>query len=215
MTNASERLVVNGIELSRDATDPGLWTYVPHGPVIARSPTGARLLQVIAAGPTAFLQATAEIDLPAALRGTLLEALQKQDPDARTVRSAVAAVPRVALEAKARDGAWQIVAEGRSSGLPPFTTALSGMISEELASSAKAALAGERGRLRLVARIVVPAPRRRERRADSSCAIEIEMPTASFESRSEAHEAETSGGADAVLDLEADLAELFPPERDP
>ena len=150
-------VVIDGIELQPDPADATTWIYVPPAPSLERRPDGAPQLSLIEAGPVAFLQATTRVDLPEEARARLLQQLQQTKPDARAVRAAPLFVRRMALESRATgDAGWETLVEGTSSGTPPWITALSATPNGAAAAAVKAAIAGERGRLRLSARIALP-----------------------------------------------------------
>ncbi|MCT9010795.1 hypothetical protein [Streptomyces rhizosphaerihabitans] len=145
-----EPVVLDGLELRPDPADPSVWTYVPPGPFLELGPDGRPALGVVDAGPVSFLQITTRLDLPDAARNALAGRLPHPQRPPATVRAATVAVTRVAVETRPPDGAWASVAEGASSGVPPWTTALAATLGAEQSAAVKAALGGTRGRMRLV-----------------------------------------------------------------
>ncbi|MGA4844265.1 hypothetical protein [Streptomyces sp. G45] len=140
-------VVVDGVELRPDPERPGSWTYVPPGPFLD-SPDAVSLLD---AGPVAFLQLTSRIDLPDGRRDAVRRGL---GPGA-DIHPAQVRVTRVAVETKSPDGVWVAVAEGTSSGVPPWTTALSASLDGDRRDAARAALGGTAGWMALVAELTV------------------------------------------------------------
>ncbi|KND28716.1 hypothetical protein [Streptomyces acidiscabies] len=149
-------VLVDGVELHPDPAHPDTWTYVPPGPFLD-TPDAVRLIE---ADAVSFLQVTSRIDLPDARRDALRGALA---PGA-DVRPAPVRVTRVAVETKSPDGVWTAVAEGTSSGIPPWTTALSASLDGDRQAAARAALGGTAGWMVLVAELTVAGkPERRTR----------------------------------------------------
>ncbi|WP_178854857.1 hypothetical protein, partial [Streptomyces acidiscabies] len=107
-------VLVDGVELHPDPGHPDTWTYVPPGPFLD-TPDAVRLIE-IEADTVSFLQVTSRIDLPDARRDALRGAL---GPGA-DVHPVQVRVTRVAVETKSPDGVWTAVAEGTSSGIPPW-----------------------------------------------------------------------------------------------
>jgi hypothetical protein len=150
-------LLVNGVELRRDPVDPTAWTYVPAGPLLETAPDGRAAIGLVEAGDVAFLQLTTRIDGPEPARAALLAGLRTRVGDGpRTVRPLPVVVRRVALQIAQPDGAWVDVAAGGSSGVPPWITALSAMLTAEQLVAVRAALGGERGRARLLGELEIP-----------------------------------------------------------
>ncbi|MCT9934394.1 hypothetical protein N5079_29735 [Planotetraspora sp. A-T 1434] len=148
-----EGIVLNGVEAWPDDAEPGVWTYVPPGPFLDRLPGGGRAIGLVEAGAVAFLQVTTRLDVPDQDRDTMRRGL----PAGSDLRPAPVTVRRVAVEVRTPDGGWAPVAEGTSSGLPPWTTALSATLDAAQAAAVKAALGGARDRLRLVGELTAPA----------------------------------------------------------
>jgi hypothetical protein len=207
MNDADCRIVIDGIELRERET--GLWTYIPKGPGLERGADGAPLLSVIQAGATAFLQATARIDLPEVSRTTLLTKLRERHPNAREIRSDVADVPRVALEMKAAGDVWAPLAQGRSSSLPPFLAALSCRLHPAELEAVSAALGGERKRLRLAATVRLRNRPSRERRLDAVEELRVETQAGSAAAHTATHAREAGDSGMRTLYLATDIAEFY------
>ncbi|KUN52665.1 hypothetical protein AQJ46_50755 [Streptomyces canus] len=146
-----EPVVLDGLELRPDPADPSVWTYVPPGPFLEFGPDGRPALGLVDAGAVCFLQITSRFDLPNAAREALparLLPLTGRPPAA--VRAVEVTVTRVAVEVRPPDGTWAPVAESTSSGISPWTTALSATLSADQTAAVKAAVDGTRGRMRLV-----------------------------------------------------------------
>ncbi|MEZ0073232.1 hypothetical protein [Planotetraspora sp. GP83] len=148
-----EAIVLNGVEAWPDDAEPGVWTYVPPGPFLDRLPGGGRAIGLVEAGVVAFLQVTTRLDVPDQDR----DAMRRGLPAGSDLRPAPVTVRRVAVEVRKPDGGWAPVAEGTSSGLPPWTTALSATLDAAQAAAVKAALGGARDRLRLVGEVAAAA----------------------------------------------------------
>ncbi len=157
VVDEAKPIVVSGVEMRPDDAEPGVWTYLPPGPFLELGQDGRPAIGLIEAGATAFLQVTSRLDLPEAARAALLGELRRRaSGEAERVRPAPVTVRRVALESRPPDGAWAPVAEGTSSGLPPWTTALAATLDPAEAAAVRAALSGTRGRLRLVGELDAP-----------------------------------------------------------
>ena len=183
---------------------------MPAGPVLELGSRGTPVLSVIAAGSVAFLQCTARVALGDAARERLLARLREVRPAAKTLDVAPISVERVALELKTADG-WRQIADSRSSGMPPWTAALAATLDPPALAAAKAALAGERGRIRLTARIVRTAMPAVYQHAESAGTTRVDGPygTSTFSYTAATHNASPASPAPA-LDLETDVAEFFP-----
>ena len=151
-----EVVTVGDIELRSRPSTPGTWYYLPPGPMLDRLPGGGHAVGLIEAGTVAFLQLTSRLDLFSGDRDDLLKRLREIRPAATAIRPEPVVVRGVHLEARTADG-WVMVAEGTSSGVPPWITALSASVQHPATAPVKAALAGIRDRLRLRAEFVVPA----------------------------------------------------------
>jgi hypothetical protein len=112
------------------------------------------MVSVIEAGPTAFLQCTARLALTEEARARLLRRLQAIDPRVEALEAEPLRVERVSFEVRTGSD-WKSVAESTSSGMPPWTAALAATLARDALAAIKAALAGEKDRARLTARIVV------------------------------------------------------------
>lgn len=140
-------VLVGGVELRPDPARPGSWTYVPPGPFLDTPDA----ISLIDAGPASFLQVTSRIDLPDGRRDAVRRGL---GPGA-DIHPADVRVTRVAVETKSPDGVWAAVTEGTSSGIPPWTTALSASLEGDRRAAARAALGGAKGWMALVAELTV------------------------------------------------------------
>ncbi|MFI6642536.1 hypothetical protein [Streptomyces sp. NPDC050504] len=140
-------VLVDGIELRPDPDRPGSWTYVPPGPFL----DNPNAIGLIDADSVSYLQVTSRIDLPDGRRDAVRSGL---GPGA-DIRPAPVRVTRVAVETKSPDGVWTAVAEGTSSGIPPWTTALSAALDGDRRDAARAALAGTKDRMAIVAELTV------------------------------------------------------------
>jgi hypothetical protein len=133
--------------------DGHTWLYVPDRPRLELAETGTQLLQVIEAGPVAFLQATVRLALPDTDHARVLAVLQADDPAITDLVVAPITVGRLAIEANA--GSWRTVAEGPGSGSLPWNAALSATLDPPTTTAIKAAIDGQPGHARLVARFEV------------------------------------------------------------
>ncbi|MFI8930571.1 hypothetical protein ACIG3E_23180 [Streptomyces sp. NPDC053474] len=140
-------ILVDGVELRPDPDRPGSWTYVPPGPFLDHP----NAISLIDAGPASFLQVTSRIDLPDGRR----DAIRRGLGGGIDIHPAEVRVTRVAVETKSPDGVWTAVAEGTSSGIPPWTTALSASLDGDRRTAARAALGGTAGWMALVAELTV------------------------------------------------------------
>jgi hypothetical protein len=150
-----EPVVVTGIELRPEPAEPGVWTYVPPGPFLDSDPQGRLAIGLIEAGDIAFLQVTSRLDLSQEARAAVLTELREQVPGRRAdeVRPAPIDVRMVAVQERPEQGEWHTLAEGKSSGLPPWNTALSATLTADQTAAVKASLQGAKDRLRLVAEV--------------------------------------------------------------
>ena len=202
-------VVIDGITLEPASENGQTWMYVPSGPVLELGPGGAPMLSVIEAGPVAFLQCTARVALNEATRARLLARLQEVRPAATTLDIAPISVERVALELKTADG-WKQLADSRSSRMPPWTAALSAQLNPVALAAMKSAVAGERGHIRLTARIVRTAMPAVYQHAEAASTTRVDSSygtsTSSFAAAT--HHASPATPARA-LDLDTDVAEFF------
>jgi hypothetical protein len=212
MDTRGKPLVIEGITVEPVSIDRRAWVYVVRAPVLERGADGRPLLSVIEAGPMAFVQATARIALGDAARAALLEQLKAVEPAAETIDPAPMSVERVALEVRVGE-AWVAVAEGRSSGMPPWTTALAATVSGEALLALGAAVGGDRGRARLTARVHFPG-RPAEVRYRQSAGTSTLLSGGSASSTSFAVSADMSSPAtgDRTLDIRGDIADGFHPQ---
>ncbi|WP_158895887.1 hypothetical protein [Amycolatopsis anabasis] len=157
ITVAGAPIEIDGCQLRPDRGQPGVWTYLPPGPFVEREPSGKPTLSIVEAGEVAFLQLTTRLDLPedARLRLTerLRQHLERADAEAR---AAAVVVETVALQIAGEEGGWATIASGGSSGLPPWTTALSVSLSATQLAALKAAIGGRIGLVRLHTRFAAP-----------------------------------------------------------
>jgi hypothetical protein len=149
---ARDARLIDGVE-TYPKGDGHTWLYIPDRPRLERSDTGTALLQVIEAGPVAFLQATLRLALPHEERDRLLAVLQATDPAVTDLVPAPLTVDRLALEVLT--GTWVTVAEGAGSGAAPWNAALGASLGPEATAAIKAAIDGRSGQARLVARFAV------------------------------------------------------------
>jgi hypothetical protein len=209
MDDHQEPLVIDGVKITAKNGDGRAWTYVPPHPSLERSPGGTPMLTVIEAGPTAFLQCTARVALHEEARSALLARLQEIEPRAETLEAAPLAVERIALEVKT-GSSWVAVAESKGSGMPPWTAALAATLAPDRLAAIKSAVAGERGRARLRAWIVLPASPATFQRSEATGEVHIETPTGTASARFTATaDASSAAGTATALELGADLADFF------
>jgi hypothetical protein len=202
-------VVIDGITLEPASADGQKWMYVPSGPVLELGPRDTPMLSVIEAGAVAFLQCTARVALNDAPRARLLARLQQVRPAAKTLEISPILVERVALELKTADG-WNQLAASRSSGMPPWTAALSATLNPAALAAMKSAVAGERGHIRLTARIVrtpMPAVYQHAESA-STTRVDSSYGTSTSSFAAATHHASPATPARA-LDLDTDVAEFF------
>ena len=142
MDTREEPLVVDGISIEARSGDGRMWNYIPERPTIQTGPGGTPMLTVLEAGATAFLQCTVQVGLDDAVCNALLTRLKEKRPQAESLEAAALSVERIALEAKI-GSEWQVVAEGKGSGLPPWTAALMATLEPGTLAAIKAAVAGQ------------------------------------------------------------------------
>jgi hypothetical protein len=209
MENPQKSRVIDGIELKTKDASGRAWTYVPVRPSLQTNETGVPMLQVIEAGPVAFLQCTARVALNEDARAALLANLRKQDPEAETLEPAPLSVERIALEAKTTDE-WKTIAESKGSGSPPWTAALSVSLAPDQLAAIRSASEGEKDRARLVARMTLQGAPASYRRTESAADARIQTP-AGTASAGFAAAAETSSAANPgeVRNLAVDLADCL------
>ena len=213
MKDREESLVIDGIELQPKDVAGCAWTYVPLRPALERGQSGAPMLQVIEAGSTAFLQCTARVALHEEARAALLTSLKKKQPQAETLEAAPLSVERIALEVMTGND-WVAVAESKGSDLPPWTAALAATLASGQLAALKSALAGEKKRARLTARIVLPGASASFRSAKAAGEARIKTPTGAASMRFSATADESSPASQATRrNLAADIADFFPPGK--
>lgn len=204
-------VVVEGIELRPDPLDASVWTYLPPGPLLERGPDGAPAITLIEAGAVSFLQLTSRVDLPEDDRARILTGLRQQRPHGPTsIRPQSVIVRRVALQVKPKDGDWVTVTEGTSSGIPPWTTALSATLTAEQALAVKAAINGTPERLRLIGELTVPADAAVEADRATSASLTFTTSAGSIDLGLETRSTQVAAGTDRTLTHVTDIADLFP-----
>lgn len=209
MKAGDESMVIDGYTLRPQDAERRAWSYEPIAPSLERGAKGAPLLQLIEAGAIAFLQATARVALHEDARAALLRRLQEREPNARTLEAAPIAVERVALEVKTESG-WTAIAQSPGLGTAPWTAALAATLDAAALAAVKAALAGERQRARLTARIVRRGSPATVRIAAARSETRIETPEGTSSTRVATVLDESSPASEPVaLELDADIADFF------
>jgi hypothetical protein len=141
---------MNAIELddaivTPAADDPDAFFFAPKAPGIAVDQNGRRQLNLLTAGPVSFLQVTAMWGLSAAeveaLRGQLASRLGR-NPAALQLRPAPASVEGVALLISDGAGGFNVLQQGRSSGVPPYHTVFNVMLDATQLATVREALDG-------------------------------------------------------------------------
>ncbi|MFT3801361.1 MAG: hypothetical protein QM766_09105 [Burkholderiaceae bacterium] len=208
-TAGAEPLIVRGFELLPIDADATRWRYRPRRPSLERKRDGTPMLQVIEAGGTAFLQATARVALDERERAELFDALKRERPAANSLEPLPLDVRRVVLEI-GRDDGWSVLAESRGSGSAPWTAALAAMLDPAAVTALKAAMGGETGRARLVAYAVEPGSHAQTRCATATIDLKTRT-SAGLESLAASIDIDrsTPATADRPLELSVDLADLF------
>jgi hypothetical protein len=202
-------VVIDGITLEPASADGQQWMYVPSGPVLELGPRDTPMLSVIEAGPVAFLQCTARVALSDAARARLLARLQEVRPAATTLDVAPISVERVALELKTAEG-WNRLADSRSSGMPPWTAALSATLNPAALMAIKSAVAGKPGYIRLTARIVRTPMPAVYRQVTSTGTTRVDSSYGASSSSFAAATYHASPASPALaLDLDTDVAKFF------
>lgn len=204
-------VVVEGIELRPDPADPAVWTYVPPGPLLERGPDGTPAISLLDAGTVTFLQVTCRLDLLDEDRSRVLASLRQKRPSGPTsIRPHAVNVRRVALQVKPTDGGWATVAEGASSGNPPWTTALSASLTTEQTLAVEAAISGTPDRARLTCDLTVPADAALEADRATSASLTFTNPAGSIELGLKSRSTRVASGTDRPLSQANDVANLFP-----
>lgn len=213
---ADPPVVVGGVELSRDPADPAVWTYLPPGPLLELGTDGRPAIGLMEAGDVAFLQLTTRIDQPEQARAALLAGLRASvGASPETVRALPVVVRRVALQRAQADGTWVDVAAGGSSGIPPWTTALSTMLTAEQLATLRAALGGERGRLRLLGELEVPGRVAKVRTGTASSGLTATTPGGRVEVTLTTRTASSPPQRGRIVEQTHDLADLITVTRTP
>lgn len=202
---------VDGVALTAESSEPGVWTYLPPGPLLDRSHSGSPAIGLIDAGPVAFLQLTARLDLQQDAREVLLSALKSHRPTATVVRSTRIVVDLIGLEAHDSDGAWVQIARSTSSGTAPWTAAMSAALTPAQQGPVKAALTGIRDKLRLRAVFTVPAPPIEIHRSIGSGELVVESSSGRVEVSTRSSSSTGSAGAPRTVEQIADVADLLNP----
>jgi hypothetical protein len=209
VSDIRKSFVIEGVELKAKDASGRAWTYVPPRPALEKTGSGAPMLQVIEAGPAAFLQCTARVALNEDARAQLLATLKQKAPEAETLEAVPLSVERIALEAKVGNQ-WAAVAESTGSGTPPWTAALAATLTAEPLAALKSAVAGERDHARLIARIVLAGSPASFRRAETRGEARVEMPAGSAAASFAAStEAASAGGEPQRRELAVDIADCF------
>ncbi len=205
----AQPLAISGIELFPLDADATRWRYRPRRPSLERQRDGTPMLQVIEAGSTAFLQATARVALDETERTGLLDALRRERPTASSLEPLPLDVHRIALEIK-RDDGWSVLAESRGSGSAPWTAALAAVLDPAGVAALKAATEGEPGRVRLVAHASEAGSPARTHYANATIDLKTETPTerASMAASIDIDRS-TPAAASRPVELVADLSDLL------
>lgn len=210
MDDSKEPLVIDGVKVEAKDGDGRAWSYVPPRPTLERGPNGRPMLTVVEAGSTAFLQCTARVALNEDVRAALLARLKEIEPKAETLEAAPLSVERIALEAKT-GSEWVAIAQSKGSGMPPWTAALAATLAPGPLAAIKSAVAGERERARLSARIVLPGSPAAFRLSEATGEARIETPTgAASASFAASHDVSSPAGAATALELSTDISDFFP-----
>jgi len=139
---------LNDAVVTADENDPNRFTYAPRTPGIAPDSNDRPQLNVLTAGGVAFLQVTGAWGLSSGEVTRLKERLAARlgrDPAALTLAPASDAVENVTLLIADAEGRWQVLQQGKSSGVPPFHAVFNVMLNEEQLEKVQAALDGQRG----------------------------------------------------------------------
>lgn len=202
--------------------DDGAARYRALKPRLAAGPDGKPQINLLIAGPTAFLQLTAALGLPSerldALSKQVAEALELDAPP--ILQPLPDRVVGVALLLRDKAGADpRELAKGKASGAPPNTTIFNVMVSESDRALIQKALDGERGLLSVRFQLETSEPVSTEtvaETADVSGYAEAELGacfnrTISEISRSGVHSVlKTQGVTTGSADAELDLSEIEP-----
>ena len=209
MQDRQESFVIDGIELTAKDSTGRTWTYIPQRPNLETNQSGTPMLQVIEAGPTAFLQCTARIALNEDARAALLASLKEKAPEAQAIEAAPLSVERITLETKTGND-WIAIAESKGSGMPPWTAALAATLPPGPLAAIKSAVAGEKDHARLSARIVLPGSLASFQTAEASGEARIETPAgAASASFAATADASSPGSKPTSHEITVDLSVFF------
>ena len=209
MKDRQKSVVIDGIELNAKDEKGRAWTYVPVHPTLETNERGAPMLQVIEAGPAAFLQCTARVALNEDARARLLASLKQKEPEAETLEAAPLAVERITLEVKVGND-WRALAESKGSGLAPWTAALAATLASDPLAAIKSAVAGEKDHARLVAQVVLQGSSASFRRAETTGDARVETPAgAASASFATTTDSSSPGSPPERRGLAVDLSDFF------
>lgn len=152
-----------GIVIPSGEGDEEIFYYAPRAPGIARDENGRPQLNVITAGPMAFLQLTGCFGLSrGALDDLRAELAQRLGPKRQTLRLVPApdTISGVALLIADGKGGFEVLSQGKSSGVPPFHAAFNVTLDEARLAKVREALGGKRGLLALRYDLVRRIPRK-------------------------------------------------------
>jgi hypothetical protein len=128
----------------------GVWYYAPKAPGIATDSNGRPQFNLITAGSVSFLQVTGSWGLGAAevedARRELAGKLGK-DPASLVMMPAPETVDGVALMLGDGADGYTVLAQGKSSGMPPYHAAFSVMLDSRQLAAVREALDGKRHQL--------------------------------------------------------------------
>lgn len=134
------------------SADPDTFHYSARTPSIALDANGNRQLNLLSAGPVAFLQVTGAWGLDSAGVDALRhEVAARLGRDASGIRlqPAPASVESVSLLLGDGSGAPSVLQQGKSSGVPPFHAVFNVMLDAKQLATVKEALGGKSGLLAL------------------------------------------------------------------
>jgi hypothetical protein len=152
----------HGIHYSRFLLDPGIWEYLPRSAALRRDPAGHPSLTLIDLDTSGYLLLTATWSAPedelAALRTEIATQTAISSPD--LVRLAFASVASPRCEALAGDGtgSFEVLASSTTSGNPPYDALFNLTLTDGQLAAARAATAGEPGRLAVEYQALLPVP---------------------------------------------------------
>jgi hypothetical protein len=191
----------SGLELL--AAGAGAYAYRALAPALQTGPEGRPAIQLISAGPTSFLQLTAEWSVRPARLEALSAELGARDGAPPRLSPAPDSVRDTALLLADADGAFTPIATGSALGAPPQTSLLSASLDESGSGLVRRAMAGERGVARVRYTIDAVDP------AEARTGFDERVRTAGAET---SHSGQTTrvGLRRHVITAEADLADLIP-----